>query len=107
MTNRKTGDLFETYLINLFNIGGTHASGASLDDADLKDDYILIECKVKSTVKGVSISPSLIDKVSEQAVKWRREWAIASRTAKGDFITLPAGTFAEIYDGFKRQKSDN
>lgn len=102
MTNsRQVGDVFEHHCIKLLGMGGTYGSGACVDDADLKDDHMLIECKVKNTSSGVNVPPALIEKVSAQAEKWRRDWAIACRTQAGDFVTMPLDVFAEIYEGYK------
>lgn len=104
---RAVGDEFENICIAKLDMKGTYGSGANYDDADLKDDFLMIECKVKTTVKGVSIPPALINKVKAQATKWQRFWAIANRTQAGDFITLPLDTFAEIYEGYKDGEEDN
>ena len=100
------GEQFEKDCANLLDMQRTWSSGATLDNADLTDDHLLIECKVKNTVDGISIPKSLIEKVKEQATKWRRDWAIASRTKAGDFIVLPVDVFAEIYEEYKKHKRD-
>lgn len=80
----------------------TRNSGASLDDADLRDDHLVVECKVKGAMKGVSIPLSLIEKVKKQATKWRRDWAIVTRNAAGDdHITMPLDVFEEIYEKYR------
>jgi len=96
--NRAIGDTLEKKVMYLLQMRGTHNSGATNDDADLKDDHMIVECKVKSKMAGLGISASLLEKVKKQALKWRREWAIVTRNADGDeFVTVPLNDFAEYY----------
>lgn len=103
MTNkREVGDELEQYVARLLNMDYTRGSGNQLDDADLKDDRMIIECKVKNNTKGVSVPASQLTKVSRQATKWRRDWGFVTKNSDGRvFITLDLNTFAEIYDNLK------
>lgn len=99
-STREIGDKFEERCQSLLGMRPTYGSGACIDDADLKDDHLIVECKVRTKVGGINIPPALIDKVNAQAIKWRRDWAIATQTMAGQFITMPLDVFAEIYQGY-------
>lgn len=104
MSNREIGDKFEQKCIDLLEMRGTYGSGACIDDADLKDEHLIIECKVKNNQSGVSIPKSLITKVNNQAEKWHRDWAIAYSTQAGEYVTMPLNVFAEIYEVYRNAK---
>lgn len=103
-SSREKGDELEQYVARILNMEFTRGSGNQLDDADLKDDRMLIECKVKNGAKGVSIPGTQLNKLTKQAAKWRKEWALATMNSDGQvFFTVNADWFREIYDAAKEQ----
>lgn len=106
-TNREKGDSLEKLVSSLLGIKITKGSGALNDDGDLRDDRLLIECKVKNGSNSVSIPSALIEKVRAQAVKWRLDWLIATQTKdKKVYVTMNIDTFAEIYYASKFPKDE-
>ena len=101
-SSRDVGLELEVFVKEELEMDFTVNSGAALDDADLKDNNIIIECKNNPDKKSVTIPANLIDKVKKQANKWHRwDWAIVNRTKLGTFATIPFSFFTDLYNAFK------
>lgn len=102
-TNKEKGDSLELLVSRLLDIKITKASGALNDDGDLRDDRLIIECKVKNGSNSISVPSALIQKVRDQAVKWSLDWLIVTQTKdKRAYVTMDLDTFAELY-GISKQ----
>lgn len=101
-TNKEKGNDLENLVSKLLNIKITKGSGALNDDGDLRDDKLIIECKVKNGSDSVSVPSALIQKVRDQAVKWSLDWLIVTQTKdKKVYVTMNLDTFAELYSASK------
>lgn len=101
MSTRSLGDSLELYAATVLGMELTYGSGASLDDADLKDDRFLGECKLRQK-PGISIRAGVLTKVMKQATRWHRDWLLIHQQESGlKTVTLDLHDFAEIYKTYK------
>lgn len=106
MKNRQKGNALEARASHLLGIRPTANSGAYRDDADLKDDRFLVECKVKGGTAG-PIPANLKKKLSKQSVKWNRDWVyVVQNRDHEDFVVLTLDAFAELYRNYKDLRQD-
>lgn len=92
---------FEKIVQNKLNIKPTLNSGAMNDDADLKDEFNLFECKLRSTKSTISVSETIIKKLIKQANKWCKSWCIIYKSCDREYAILPFKEFAEYYNFYK------
>lgn len=101
-TNREKGDALESYIARALDMEPTNGSGNQKDDADLKDEHMLIECKVKGNNAGVNVPEKQLTKLIKQAAKWHRDYAFVTMNSNGKiYVTTDIQWFIEIYEAAK------
>ncbi len=98
---------FESYVARLLKANLTKNSGAMNDDADLKDELCLIECKFRSS-DTLTVDHNILSKVNDQSLKWNKDsWILAYANNRGAYAILPIEFFADIYNHYKESIKDN
>lgn len=96
---RDIGNDLEMRVSNRLNLKQTIGSGNKLHDADLKDDYLLVECKVKGGATGSSLPASHLKKIRKASRDFHRKWAyIVENKNKDTLVTIEFDFFKELYD---------
>ena len=107
LSKREMADRMERRVADQLSMGLTVNSGAYNDDADLKDNFSVAECKYISS-KNINVSRIVFRKLTKQRKQWHRPMCFVAttiETSKDDeddtFITIPLSMFARLYHAYK------
>lgn len=101
-TNKEKGDALESYIARALDMEPTAGSGNQKDDADLKDEHMIVECKVKNNNAGVNVPEKQLSKLIKQAGKWHKDCAFVTMNSNGNiYVTTDIQWFREIYEAAK------
>lgn len=100
MSNRSVGDELEDKICQKFNVQKTAKSGAHWDNADLVNNNVLIECKVKNDCSSFRCPKSELSKLKKQANRSSKDWIYVMQDANGEVYVLTSlDYFQEITNG--------
>lgn len=102
--SRHTGDKLEKEIEQRFNIRRTSMSGGYWDNADLANEFVIVECKVKNDTDTFKCPKSELDKLKKQADKLGKDWMYIMQDGKGKKYVLTSLDFFQeaVRDYFKR-----
>lgn len=98
---RKKGDKLEIRISGDLKINRTTNSGAKFDNADLSNNDLIIEAKVKDKPTP-SITKKEIEKLIAQAKKHNKEWLYIQECNSGTYVLLDYNFFLEILEKFNK-----
>lgn len=110
-SSREVGDELEKKVLRDLNQAGestfesfkpTAGSGSKWQDADIRHNKLVVECKVKNSVKGFSAPTSELNKLIKEAEKQFKDWLYIEQNADGRVMVLmDFNAFLEISEDWR------
>ena len=104
MTNKRdVGNAFEIKVSQAIPNGKlTPNSGAMFNNADVVNDTLVVECKVRNK-PSINISKIQLEKLKKQALLYSKDYAFANKTTNGEYITISLEHFKQLLADTKHE----